>query len=173
MNNKTFVLDDIKIIGSTLWSHIPSEHSEYISRFLYDYHVIKNKNLKPITIDDTNQWNKDNISFIFNERNSANCSCIILTHHAPLFSNYKENKYTAYPKYINDRSKYAFHNDLELLIKKPVCAWLYGHTHYVSNFEFNNITIATNQVGYFHEENIKFNPYAFIDLNDIVIKNLK
>ncbi|XWV26031.1 calcineurin-like phosphoesterase [Tupanvirus soda lake] len=178
MNNKTYDLDGIKIIGSTLWSNVPLDHREYISRVLNDYHLIKKKSLENdtlenITIDDTNQWNTDNILFIEKEINNTNGACIVMTHHAPLFSDDNDKKYTADPMYLNGKNNYAFHNNLLHLIKSPVCAWLYGHTHYASKFKKNGVTVATNQLGYTSEEyTVKYNPYAFIDLNTIELESL-
>ncbi|XWV24789.1 metallophosphoesterase-like protein [Tupanvirus deep ocean] len=178
MNNKTYDLDGIKIIGSTLWSNVPPDHREYISRALNDYHLIKKKSsendtLENITIDDTNQWNANDIMFIEKELNNTNNSCIIMTHHAPLFSDDSEKKYTADPIYLNSKNNYAFHNNLEHLLKPPVYAWLYGHTHYASKFKKNDVIIATNQLGYASEEyTVKYNPYAYLDLNTIELESL-
>lgn len=102
--------------------------------------------------------------------------CIILTHHAPLYSNTYLNHYTADPKYINNPNNPAFHNNLSHLLRKNVLVWLYGHTHYQSKFEENGVIIATNQLGYQHETN-KFNPKEYIDLNNVIFnwkqKNFK
>jgi hypothetical protein len=177
MNNKTCIIDDdIKIIGSTLWSHVPENKSAHISEVINDYHVIKKEsenNLISITIDDTNKWNAESVEFIKKEIHNSKHLCIILTHHAPLFSDEKLNRYTADPTYLNGENNFAFHNDLMYLLKSPVVAWLYGHTHYTNSFNINGITIATNQLGYSAEESkIKFNSYAFINLDEIIFDNL-
>jgi predicted phosphodiesterase len=177
LDNKTDNLDEIKIIGSTLWSNVPSVDAAYIGEAINDYHLIKkedsNGNLTKITVNDTNTWNSEAIEFISKEISSTNNSCIVLTHHAPLFSDEDNNRYTADPKYLYGENNSAFHNDLQQLIKPPVLAWLYGHTHYASSFKLNNVIIATNQLGYNNEENnIKFNPYAYIDLKKISVDSL-
>jgi predicted phosphodiesterase len=170
LNNKTYDLGNIKIIGTTLWSNIPDADIEYISHAINDYHFIKKKNnddLANITTNDTNQLNTNAIAFIEKEIITNN-PCIVLTHHAPLFSDDKTHKYTADPKYISSRNNNAFHNDLAHLLKKPICAWLYGHTHYTSTFQINDIIVGTNQLGYSHEEiETKFNSYAYLDLDKI------
>lgn len=178
MNNSIYDVDNIRFIGSTLWSYIPNEHRVHIGRYLNDYHLIKkyypgSDYVININIDDTNTWNKECISFIKKSIDETDKLCIILTHHAPLFSDSDKNYYTAHPKYLAGKNNYAFHNNLEELLKAPVIAWLYGHTHYASKFVINNVIVATNQLGYEHEEDeINFNPYAHINLNAVLLDNL-
>ncbi len=161
MNNHTFMIDDIKIIGSTLWTKISDVN---ISRGINDYYNIK-KDDKNITIDDTNQWNREAIQFIEKELTSK---CIVLTHHAPLYCNPSINLYTADPIYLNGKYNDAFHNDLSYLFKNKICVWIYGHTHYANQSKYNQCILATNQLGYKNEESsIKFNPYAYIDLGKL------
>lgn len=172
MNNSTYDLENVKIIGSTLWSHIPDTASEYIKQTINDYHLIKkldtNNELINITPNDTNNWNIESIDFIKKEIQNATKPCIVLTHHAPLFSNDITEIFLADPKYLNSKNNYAFHNNLRDLIKSPVCAWMYGHTHYAGRFKLNGVIVASNQLGYLSEQNqIKFDPYGCLNLNDL------
>lgn len=182
LNNQVYQLDGIKIIGSTLWSQVSDENQKYISYAINDYRLIRKEkaensveedsHLPCVTVSDTNQWNKESIDFINNEIMIATDPCIVLTHHAPLFSDAKSKHYTADPKYLDSPNDEAFHNNLLHLLKKPVVAWLYGHTHYASKFEINGVIVATNQLGYSNEEkSIKFNSYAFLDLKKIILDN--
>ncbi len=177
LDSKTDYLDGIKIIGTTLWSNVPPHDKEYITYAINDYHLIKKEGfdgeLTKITVADTNSWNSEEIAFIEQQISNTNDPCIVLTHHAPLFSDKQNNRYTADPKYLNGENNNAFHNNLAHLLKPPVCAWLYGHTHYTNSFNINNIIVATNQLGYSSEEKfIKFNPYAHIDLHKLMIEQL-
>lgn len=171
LNNRSVMLDEFKIIGTTLWSHIDSDHREEIEKNLNDYHLIRNSLGHKITTEDTNRWNKEAVDFITGEISSISSEhmpCIVLTHHAPLFSNPGVDQYTASPKYLNTSHNQAFHNDLGYLMKAPIVAWLYGHTHYASSFDYNDVQVGTNQLGYSREESeIKFNPYAHINLDTI------
>lgn len=144
-------IGNIKIIGTTLWSNIPDHSRRRIKNNINDYHLIKKLDSEgivvSITVNDTNSWNKSNLDFLTSEIESSE-RCIVLTHHAPLFSDEENNMYTASPIYYESENDYAFHNDLSDLIKPPIIAWIYGHTHYVNKFEFNGVTVATNQLGY-------------------------
>ncbi|QGR54068.1 metallophosphatase [Moumouvirus maliensis] len=175
MDNESYDLEDIKFIGSTLWSHIPDEKNLEINKSINDYHLIKKYNidgeLEKINCDDTNKWNKESIDFIKQELKNTNKPCIILTHHAPLFSDPEKNHFTADPIYINSPNNFAFHNDLSEIITHPIILWIYGHTHYSGIFHYNNVSICTNQLGYSHEV-IKFNSHAFHNLDDLMIESL-
>ncbi len=94
-----------------------------------------------------------------------------MTHHAPLFNNPSTECYTCNPKYTNSVNQYAFNNDLSHIIKSPLVAWLYGHTHYTGKFKYNDVIIATNQLGYDNEET-NFNPYAYLNFNELVMDSL-
>lgn len=165
LDNKVDYIGNFKLIGSTLWSHVDQQNEKYISTKLNDYNLIKKSQFNNITVTDTNQWNSDAIHFIESEL-STNVPCVVLTHHAPLFSNPSTNQYTANPKYYGGLNNQAFHNNLKHLIKPPIFAWLYGHTHYAGQFYFNGVLIATNQLGYINEQNsIDFNPLREIVLD--------
>ncbi|AGF85187.1 metallophosphoesterase-like protein [Moumouvirus goulette] len=175
MDNESYDLEDIKFIGSTLWSHIPINNSLKIEQSINDYYLIKkfneNKELEKINCTDTNKWNNESIDYIKKELTNTDKPCIILTHHAPLFSDPKNNKYTADPQYINSPNNFAFHNDLSEIITYPIILWIYGHTHYCGTFKHKGIFLSTNQLGYNHET-IKFNSNAYYNLDDLIIKSL-
>ena len=165
LNNSTYQLPGIKIIGTTLWSHIPEAKSRYYTHAINDYNLIKKNHegkLVRISTGDTNRWNAEAIAFL--EKEIGEEPCIVLTHHAPLFNNPDLDQYLAHPQYTTGMNNYAFHNDLLHLIKSPIIAWLYGHTHHTSNFNVNGVYIGTNQLGYSHES-CDFNPLAFINLD--------
>lgn len=164
LDNEVHIDGEYKFIGTTLWSNIPDNLTFYMKNMINDYRMILDDNHYPIVVDDTNKWNHDAVKFIERELDH-NYKCIVLTHHAPLFSNKDKEQYTADKKYLMGPNNYAFHNDLEYLINKPIIAWLYGHTHYVSKFKLNGVIIATNQLGY-NNESVKFNPEKYIELSE-------
>lgn len=175
MDNTSFDLDDINIIGSTLWSHVPDIKSNEIMSAINDYHYIKKYNDKneliSITTRDTNEWNTVAVEYITKQIQLSTKPCIVLTHHAPLFNDVNKGFYLANDKYTNSPYSVAFHNDLKQIMNKPIILWIYGHTHHTSSFIYNNIIIATNQLGYTHELT-KFNSIAYYDLDKIIIDYL-
>jgi hypothetical protein len=75
--------------------------------------------------------------------NSEN-KLIVLTHYLPSFKLIVPE--FQHPKYDKIRDRYA--TDLEYLIKKPIDAWLCGHSHCVTELEINNVFCAINAFGH-------------------------
>jgi Calcineurin-like phosphoesterase. len=178
LDNESVNVEEFKVIGSTLWSYVPDIHKEEVGMKLNDYRLITTFSGEPITVKKTNKWNEKAVKFIEKELKDSSekvClerKCIVLTHHAPLFSDPEKGFYTANKKFLWSSTNCAFHNDLSRLMKSPIVAWLYGHTHYASKFEYNGVTIATNQLGYNYEVETGFNPYAYLDLDVLVRKGI-
>lgn len=173
MNNTVCDLDCARIIGSTLWSRVDESNRPAIEATINDYHLIRNDGFEKITVATTNQWNGEAIEFISPQIRTSEKPCIVLTHHAPLFSDPASSKYTASPRYLDGECNQAFHNNLGHLMEYPLVAWLYGHTHYASSFHHGKVFVGTNQMGYQHEEySINFNPYAQIDLKSLALDAL-
>ncbi|CAF2031642.1 unnamed protein product [Rotaria magnacalcarata] len=66
-NKSCFLPNNVRILGTTLWSHVPWESASRISRSPNDYYAIsmmkeetsgdsKRKTRRRLTIDDTNEW---------------------------------------------------------------------------------------------------------------------
>eukprot|EP01133_Synstelium_polycarpum_P007698 gene7698-9013_t len=181
LNNATFQIDDdLTVIGSTLWSHVPDEDVSYIQRCINDYHLILkegtttdsngNKELVRITAEDSNRLHFRNVAYLEQQialvRQQQNKRAIVLTHHAPLFSDAKKNHHVSHPRYIDGQNNVAFNSDQSALMGPPVHAWIYGHTHWCSMFKHKGTLVATNQVGYVFEQGVEFNPNQEIDLDN-------
>jgi hypothetical protein len=137
LNNKKIKINNVSIIGTTLWTHIPDEHKTYFQKRINDYQKIYQ-----FTPDYCNILHEKNIKFI---QENIEENTIVLTHHAPL------NKGVSAPKYEKDVTRYAYTNDLSYMLKPPISAWCFGHTHWQTDFKFNNISILSNPVGYGNE----------------------
>ncbi|KAN0029841.1 hypothetical protein ACTA71_007978 [Dictyostelium dimigraforme] len=190
LDNQVYQLDEFKIIGSTLWSHVDEEHEQVVSGCLNDYRVIsvqleqmcgddglpeKSRTLK---VSDTNRFHKRSVNFIkyhMGIRNKYDPAaiqntgipppCIVLTHHAPQFNDHKNQTYTSHPKYKrDDKVGQAFSTDLSSIIAPPIAVWIFGHTHFNTEYSYNGVKILANQHGYEFGEDIeecKFNPNRY------------
>jgi predicted phosphodiesterase len=154
LNDSTYDLHGIKLIGTTLWT--PGTIYEILNN-LADYVMIKvdlkNRGCRMITPFDVDEWNEDAIEFITSELKTTQ-PCIVLTHHAPLNS------------YITD-PKYNMNNNVVPIIKYPMVAWLYGHTHEQYHSRHNNVIMETNQLGYFNED-VHFDPSKYLDIGQYI-----
>lgn len=150
-------LYDYVFIGTTLWSHIPECHFDYINSKISDYKCIT-WNQKLISPFEVNQLNRNAVNFINNTLNKFKKPCIILSHHSPVYSSIERNIIVANPKFIGDIGNCAYHNNLDLLLKAPLYMWIFGHTHYRNYFYINDVILWTNQYGYNGEITSKYDP---------------
>jgi predicted MPP superfamily phosphohydrolase len=66
---------------------------------------------------------------------------IVLTHHAPSFQMLRDLKH-------DERFEYGYASDCSQFFRKPVVAWLSGHTHLCKEILINNIPSISNCLGY-------------------------
>jgi len=149
MDKTSMLVDDIRILGTTLWSFVPKEHEQIVKMSLSDYHAIyfedDTNNKRLLSVADTNAFHQQEVEWLKLEIEKASNvgeSVIVLTHHAPSFHK------TAHPKHDGNPINCAFQTNLEYMLKNPILIWCFGHTHYSSDQLINGIRIVSNQAGY-------------------------
>ena len=164
LKNRTITLpgkDEYSLIGTTLWSHIPSQHAEQVTSCINDYNYIFSDTLKRLTVDDVNSMHKENIRFISDEvaaATSRNQKSVVLTHHVPLTLG------TSHPRHQGSAANAAFATDLcDYLYTHNINFWACGHTHY--NFDItlaNNTRVVSNQRGCYDKpiRNFRTSPFT-------------
>ncbi|CAF2923125.1 unnamed protein product [Rotaria sp. Silwood2] len=174
LQNKSYLLpNNVRILGTTLWSHVPQETASKIGRCLNDYRLIwttaeetngdsKSKKPRRITVDDTNKWHAEQHAWLLQEIQKARENrehVVVITHHAPSRrdTNSVEDEETG----IGD----AFVNDHDADCVDPVRLWVYGHTHRSTDLTVNSTKVVSNQLGYV-DENCGFRPNMKIILYD-------
>lgn len=149
LNNKCGYYNEIKFIGSTLWSHVPNEYRKRLSR---------TQDLSRIYIDGKKmKWkqreklNRDAVNFIKSEINNTNdhYKCVVLTHHAPSF------RLCSHPDFSGNPIEYLFLNELDYLFINPLDVWCFGHTHRRFDVVKNEVRIVNNICG-FNKERKEF-----------------
>lgn len=148
LQSSSFLLPHkVRILGTTLWSNIPSEKKQLISESLIDYRCIfieENNKIRSITVDDTNEWHSNEYQWLIkqmNESREKDEHVIIITHHCPSRVN------TCLKEDEDAGLEHAYVNDLHHLFQHPVRLWCYGHTHRSTNFILNSTRIISNQLG--------------------------
>ena len=141
VNNTTAVHENVKLLFSTLWTHISPGHQWHIERNLNDFHLIKHKG-KRFTAEHYNALHEECLSFLKKEANS-NQPTAVFTHHCPTFMNYPE-------QYRGDILNEAFAVELfDWIETSSISYWVYGHHHSnIPSFNIGKTTLATNQLGY-------------------------
>lgn len=136
LNNSSISFDSFKIIGSTMWNYISTQHKDEITNYMNDYKLIQNFNT-----DKCNLLHNQSVKYIESELNNTELPCIVVTHHAPSFNN------TSHIKYKNNSTTHAFASNVEYLLNNHKCIqWIFGHTHH--NDSNLHPKLKTNQLGY-------------------------
>lgn len=138
LDNDIHTIDsNIIIAGTTLWSN-PMLHNQTNSKHFNNKHNL--------TIDKYETHIKKHfecVNFIkqtckeFNDK-----QIIMLSHYVPTFK-LIENKYL-----VKGQPNGWFATDLEHLIKKPIDAWICGHSHSVITKRINKVYCGLNAHGY-------------------------
>jgi hypothetical protein len=173
LQNKTYLLpNNVRILGTTLWSHVPPETASKIGRSLNDYNYIsivvekkaENSKIKKrrITVDDTNEWHAQQHAWLLQEIQKARENqehVVVITHHAPSHRDTcsREDKEAG----VED----SFVNDHDADCVDPVRLWVYRHTHRSTDLTINSTRIVSNQLGYAWET-CGFRPNMRITLYD-------
>lgn len=158
LNNESVVIDDVKFIGSTLWTGFDafpemgniSDIKRICARSISDFSVISNAD-KKFSPDDAMKLYKDAKSFIFSElTNSFEGKKVVVTHFPPtlksLHKMYRDNL-------INP---YFITNCEDLVVKSDL--WIHGHTHTSVNANVYGVKVLCNPRGYSKLYNFSENP---------------
>ncbi len=137
----------ITILGCTLQSHIPPAAQAAVEHAVKDFQRIKGW-----TVDNHNrehdkdlEWLQQQIHSIRSEQDGSRTRIIVLTHHAPSM------RETSSPKDRDSPWRSAFATDLfadgVAPILREVRLWIYGHTHYTTQFSKGTVKFLSNQRG--------------------------
>ncbi len=153
LNKSSIDIDEnIRVIGTTLWSNIEEDQRSDASMFISDFRCIRNWN-----VELNNDEHKKDVEFIVNEIKKAkqnNKQLLVITHHAPYV------KGTSRPEHEGSPLSSVFATDLSHLFIDPIKVWTFGHTHNSVNMHIGTINLVANQHGLIYENNItRFNPY--------------
>lgn len=162
LHNETFILDNVKFIGSTLWTNFSNQKQETIDLFYNEqndskviFKTVRNMGFKrlggtPINHHDVTSFYNESINFIKSEVDKPfNGHKIVLTHFAPSYQSIGEK----YKQYVNDYGNYANLLD-EYIQNSTIDYWIHGHIHTSSYYKIGNTTIACNPSGYKSERKI-------------------
>lgn len=175
LDRKKVIINDIVILGCTLWSRIPKYAEHAVSHFLNDYRLtipdeeycngliyqqLDDNSKRKVVLNQLNDEHEKDLEFLTNEILLASQNkqvCIVLSHHNPTFLA------TSSPQYNNPLHNiynFGFANSLEYFFKSfnthhqsqnpnsTVAAWICGHSHYNSNIEVFSTRVVSNQRGY-------------------------
>jgi len=140
---------DIIVLRCTLWSAVPEDAREVVRMKVKD-----SEKIEGCTVDDHNAsheadltWLRDHALDIQQNKSTAKGNSvrniIVITHYAPSIQE------TSSPKNISDPWSSAFATDLlGDAYWGNVKVWVFGHTHFTTQFERSGIKVLSNQRGY-------------------------
>lgn len=149
LQNKKVVINDIRFLGTTLWTDfkyyapVVEYYKSYCSRSINDYSVISYRN-KRFTPDDSIALHEKSMEFLEDSLSKFHDGpTVVVTHHAPL-------KECVGPFYKDSALNPGFLSDLSELIEKyKPEVWIHGHLHgNFVDFKYDETRIIANPRGY-------------------------
>jgi predicted phosphodiesterase len=138
------------ILGCTLWSNVPHDAREAVRTRVKDFKKIVNW-----TVGGHNEAHESDLTWLINqtaeiqqENNSRakgeiERNILVVTHHAP------SNQETSSPQNVKNAWSSAFATDLlEAGNWRGIKVWVFGHTHFTTEFEKRGVKVLSNQRGY-------------------------
>lgn len=139
--------ENLRILGCTLWSHIPESIQVKAITYMNDSRQILQFNDVPFTpsaISDVHNKEKQWLNQEIQQCEANNERCLVVTHYLPSFDLIHE-------KYKGNFLNVCFASDCDELFRPPVVGWICGHTHTGMRVNIHGIPCVINPYGYPHE----------------------
>lgn len=144
--------DGVRILGCTLWSDL----EDRLITKMNDFYCIFKDGYVRVRPSDIRTIHKTHVEWLDYQLSKDDTTpTIVITHHAP---DMRMNG-----KFCGGPLQTAFATDLPHLLRKPVVAWINGHTHQNLTIHVNGIPCVANCVGY-EGEGVDYNPQALVDV---------
>ena len=150
-------LPGLVVLGCTLWAPFERELHGKAQHCVNDYKCIEAAPGTALTAADTNRLHDEHTAFLkaaLAETEAAGLGAVVLTHHAP--TDYHTFEDT---ENMDDVARAMRFSHSEELLLPPCVAWLFGHTHYNTDYYVrcegeeegaaaSYTRVASNQLGY-------------------------
>lgn len=133
----------VSVLGCTLWSQIPDDAADQVRSRVKDFQRIQDWTIERHNAEHEAdlRWLKDELGRI--ARDEPDRAVIVITHHAPSIWD------ASRPEHLGSPVTRAFATDiLSSGDWSRVRYWIYGHTHFSTEFRKGNVTVVSNQRGY-------------------------
>ncbi|OGM50008.1 hypothetical protein ABOM_001264 [Aspergillus bombycis] len=160
----------VTILGCTLWSHVPHESREIVQSKVKDFQRIEGW-----SVEDHNANHDSDLAWLVNEvqlilqenremeKRGGKRSVLVATHHAPLLRG------TSSPQHAHSPWGVAFATDvLSRIPLDGVKVWVFGHTHYTTDFREGEVRVVSNQRGYVLPWNNSRNAQDGFDVKKVI-----
>ncbi len=135
------VLNNIRFVGATLWSHIPAEHATEVMTSMADFRR-SFSDAGTLQISDMNMLHADHVQYLKHAlQTETNLKTVVVTHHMPSFR-------LIASEYEGSNINCAFASSVleELTVKPDV--WICGHSHRRTDVQLDGVRVIMHAVGY-------------------------
>lgn len=170
LEKDSFFKDDVKFIGTTLWTNYDDYRCENAARsHMHDFKYIKTANYNSQTkrsinyvttqeIVDTYDKNRAWIEQEFRYHPGSAVKTVVVTHHGPSF-------YCVHPRYRGSSMNGAFYAEIsDVIMREKPIFWLYGHSHLPYECKIGNTMLYCNPWGYPDESKVTFKENLLLEV---------
>lgn len=163
MEDEHVILDDVVLIGGTLWTNLRNPiNANMIRNYMADF-----RHSPGLTTDFTNDKHEKTVEYIrqcLQLEQYKDKKKIVVTHHGPSFKAVDEF-------YKFDTANCGYQSNLDYMLEAEWApdVWIHGHSHVFMDKLIGNTRVIRNPSGYrsYGETNTKFDPKFLIDTNDL------
>ncbi len=164
LEREEFVENDIVFLGTTLWSDFNlfgdfHKIKGIIKAKLNDFSMIKTENGERLNPENLRDRFFQSLNFLEEKlKQNKDKKIVIITHNAPSIKAIDPSVLSLQNSYEYRKLAAAFASTLDYLMKENsnIKLWIYGHTHYSTQFTIGKTITVSNQKGYPFEENKNF-----------------
>lgn len=167
MNRRRIDYDGVTFLGATLWTDMDGfDNNAELLRGYNDFNQICVPEqslpgpIRPIELDDIKRWHHLDRRWLDAELKDVTGPTVVVTHHLP-------STEMISPRFASSPYNGAFAaTDCEDLIRRPICAWIAGHTHVGMTVPLaEGIMGLTNPKGYPGERDTGYYREMFVDVS--------
>jgi predicted phosphodiesterase len=155
--------ENVAVLGTTLWTHVPSDTKAYARSSMNDYTFIpvreEDGTLTPLDPETTNILHAKERQTLLEQIEywgAKRAQVCVITHHMPSF------RFIS-PRFVDHPLNVCFASSCEDHMRPHVRAWIYGHTHNASTAVVGNTVCVVNARGYPGEKVPGFRNDAWVE----------
>ena len=171
LENESVVIDDVAIIGSTLWTDIKPVDEFNVRVNIRDYRKIRSgpahmpweRKLAPCDVTFLHYNSKKKIEELSAYHKDQGLKVLVVSHHAP-------SSMSIDPRYTDCDLNPAYYSDLSaLLCNETIDHWMHGHMHHFCDYMAHTCRVTCNPRGYHNfiiDEDTGFIENFFVELRN-------
>ena len=165
LENSAVEMNGFTFLGCTLWTDFQLTGNQaaamrFAEATMNDYYVVRfDAEQRCLRARDTLRLHLGSVAWLREQLIRCNpARTVVVTHHAP-------SPRAEAPYHANSPLKPAFGSNLDSLVEQSgVPLWIYGHTHYNTDFKIGSTRVLTNQRGYPEQLCEGFNPGLVVEI---------